>query len=1589
MKRLIPLLFAFVASALPVAGSAQPTAIPPNILSSNNVPMVMLSASKDFTMFWRAYTDFDDIDFDGIIDRTYMPAYKYYGYFDPTKCYTYNAGYSGTVGTGFKSATGRFEPAANATLQTISAPSPFQPNNASKNTSHTGYYCASGSNQWSGNFLNWVTMSRIDVLRKVLYGGMRAVDTADDTTLELSFVPRNSQAFVKYYNGNDLQYLTPFNSAAATKAGVTFCRRPRENTGVSHSTTFIPEIRAAVGNVLLWNMTEVRTCNWSSEVNYTWQADTVTYLNNNYETPAGTFGSAVSDHRHLTSVPAFSGENLALTGRVQACATTLLGTEKCKNYGTAAAPKYKPIGLLQEFGESLNAGVEPARAEFGLMMGSYDNNLQGGVLRKNMGAINDEIDPATGVFITPASGGIVKSFNEITLYDYDVGTGNYGASCPGVNRYSTKVQNGECPSWGNPVAELLLESMRYYAGKSAAYSAGAKDTAANLPAVSAWADPMSNDKAKAADVLRTKLHGQPICRPLNTLTITSGANSFDDNSLSALSDLGASSSAIALTNTIGEKEGINGTIRLIGDAGGTPDLLCTGKTINNLGEVKGICADGPNFRGTYLGAGVAYYANTNKVRSDITSLPADRPGNALMVRSFGVSMSGGVATIPVPTDNGKFVYITPAGLDSLGVGGNINAPLAGNMVDFKVIKRSSDGKSGAALVLWQHNMLGEDQDQDMLGVLRWEVDSSSSPWKLKVYTTAVESNTGSTAQYAFGYTLVGAKNIDGSSADGVHYHSGINLAATTEANGSVSLSNTAVQGNNATDLTTNGVCASSTGSNGRLCSVVNGKTTRGETYKTYNMVGNTDALIREPLWYISKYGGFKYDGKKFTDLYPTSANTTAWDLKRADGKACGGSTGLSCSDGEPDNYFVARNPQMLETSLREILEDIVNSSNTSPAIASSQLRSGDFKYVARFDSGDGRGELSAFGIDNTTGLFKPTSEWDAHTKLKNTAHTARQVITNEGDTGVAFQWTALSTTKKNILRSSIADAAKADAYGTALLNWLRGDTSDTAQFRVRAASSVMGPIVNSNPTVQVPPNANYFGTYFSGYGNFVSTHKSRTPLVWVGAGDGMLHAFDARKADSGGGTPVISYIPEPLFSRLPDWASAAKPKVQAFVDGSPFVGDVKIGSTWNTYLFASLGRGGKGIFALNVTDVSKLQETTANEVFKWQFTAADDADLGYVISEPTVSRFSEQAGQIAPMNNGKFAAIFGNGVQSANGKAVLYILFADGPSGSSWSGRFVKLVADAGTGNGLSQPIWIDTDNDGIADAIYAGDLKGNLWKFDVKSTNPNDWNVAYGGRKLFTALDGTNNPLPITGAPEFRFHPLGGVMLSFATGKSFESGDFPNTTRNDHIFGIWDAPSFATMTSSALDAALPIPLNKLKSRAFNNIGGKDTERYITGTDITWSTDYGWKLPFNVSSEMSVSNASLANDHVIIVSVSPAAAKANVNDPDPCFATPQPRLTALSALTGEPELALFGTTTVTVGTVTMTYPIATIAISDQKVRVSKDAVGIGKGADCANGKLNCTRIVGDKTDLGTTPANTTARMFWREIPGLKTRDWTK
>src|SRR5581483_9446672 len=164
----------------------------PLYLGASVQPIVMLTMPRDIQLYQRAYNDFSDLDGDGVVDSTYKHSINYYGYFDSFKCYTYDT------------TNHRFNPAIP------------QPGNTA-----TDKYCTAGANQWSGNFLNWATMTRIDIVRKVLFGGKRVTDTQALTVLERETIPTDGQSFAKFYDGgaaNDINRLTPFTLSNAFRS---------------------------------------------------------------------------------------------------------------------------------------------------------------------------------------------------------------------------------------------------------------------------------------------------------------------------------------------------------------------------------------------------------------------------------------------------------------------------------------------------------------------------------------------------------------------------------------------------------------------------------------------------------------------------------------------------------------------------------------------------------------------------------------------------------------------------------------------------------------------------------------------------------------------------------------------------------------------------------------------------------------------------------------------------------------------------------------------------------------------------------------------------------------------------------------------------------------------------------------------------------------------------------------------------------------------------------------------------------------------------------------------------------------------------
>lgn len=1464
----------------------------PVFVSSPVPPMAMIDLTKDHQLYYKAYNDYSDLDSDGSIETTYKHSFDYYGYFDSYKCYDYSV------------ANGRFEPAADT---------------ADK-------YC---TGKWSGNFLNWVSMTRMDIVRKVLYGGTRSTDTATDTTLERSFIPTDAHSFAKYYNGADIDKLTPFTDISTTLptatstdsravsagdkvfnttlavqigdqisavhaagtmmtgvvtavgagsftltvesggvtgagthqpwtltnlslAGISFCNTTRDpGSAFSHTTTQPPAIRAARGNYMLWGANERWQCQWSEE------------RNNQQSGFAG--GIRSNGNRFFASGLASSAENPSYaargllvsgmtgkadyTARVQVCKSGLLGRESCKLYPDG---NYKPVGLLQNYGEG-----SPPKIYFGLMTGSYKYNVSGGVLRKNIGpsgsgataltgSLDDEITTNNGVLKTTlASGdlGIIKTIDKLRLYGYGYSGGSYDEGS-GVNDDNCTYQQigivsdgsgsvsggspanqGNCSTWGNPISEIFLETLRYYAGKAKttafAYdnTLTTHDKQLGLPVVS-WVDPINSAN---------------YCSPLNTVLFSASVSSYDGDQLSGISDLGTVNPAAYFTKLVGDHEGITGQSASIGNNGTTYDGVCTAKAIGDLGTVAGICPEAPSLRGTYNVAGLAFYAHTNRIRSTPSVAVEDK--DSYKVTTYGVQLATNVPRISIPVD-GKTVVIEPAyRLDRTDVAAGRYG--TGTIVDFRIVEQTAT--SGKFYVNWEDSNQGGDYDQDVLGTISYSVSGSSITVTTQIFSASTANPQG------FGYVITGTNK------DGPHFHSGIyNFSYTDPTNITVTASDSA------TKINASGGC--------KGCSDNNDKTPRSATY---SVATGTSLVLKDPLYYAAKYGGFVESDKSGDTGYGIPDKQAEWDSKKTDG--------APGADGQPDTYFYVNNPGALEKALNTAFTAIINTSSASAVATNSSSLQTDTKiFQATFNPLNWTGKLIAFTLDPTT--LALTELWDASNCLQNEkvpgsgdcktlnpgSATDRFIVTRNptSGTGVPFSFSSLDATQKASLKATVGES---DTVTTSLVEYLRGSVANegtaTTSFRPRPVSK-LGDIVSSGPFYVGKPQAQYLDDtlYFPAYNTsdfatFRNSYKNRTPMLYVGANDGMLHGFDATT-----GIEKMAFVPSAVYSNLKDLSNPAY-QHKFFVDGTPAIADAQFSTGWKTVLVGSLRSGGRGIFALDITDPANFVAGKENELLLWEFTSSDDADLGLTYSDPLIVK----------LNTGQWAAIIGNGYNNTgSGKAKLFVVLLEKTGPWLLGTNYWKLdtgVGDlAGNENGLSSPIALEYYGRGTADFVFAGDLKGNLWQFDLRGSDTTQWDVATiktqgsaasSKQPVFVACTDNTDPCPaskrqaITTRPSVSFHPkdLDSLMLYIGTGKYLESAD-ANTTQVQTVYGVKEKITVASGTGAlTLETAKQ---SSIKSGTINDItdctsSGAGTAvtceaRTITSPALDWTTDKGWRL---------------------------------------------------------------------------------------------------------------------------------------------------
>ncbi|HKT32141.1 MAG TPA: PilC/PilY family type IV pilus protein [Gammaproteobacteria bacterium] len=690
--------------------------------------------------------------------------------------------------------------------------------------------------------------------------------------------------------------------------------------------------------------------------------------------------------------------------------------------------------------------------------------------------------------------------------------------------------------------------------------------------------------------------------------------------------------------------------------------------------------------------------------------------------------------------------------------------------------------------------------------------------------------------------------------------------------------------------------------------------------------------------------------------------------------------------------FAAQTPQLIAQQLQQVLNSIASRTSSAAAIAtnSTRLDTNTFIYQARFKTTDWSGQLLAFKV-NPDGSIAANATWDAGQQIPGAASRNIATWNPSGGTsgtgaGTAFEWNTLSSAQQTALNLN-PGTGTADGLGADRVTWLRGGAvPSTDGFRTR--STPLGDIVNSNPLYVQDTNFDYndapsysssacggsstSGTTTTGvngkdvgaqcYAQYFVSQLNRTPVVYVGANDGMLHAFNANT-----GQEMFAFVPNtviPALNKL--MASNYSANHQFYVDGTPTLGDAfnLSSGAWGTYLVGTTGAGGSGVFALNITNPGSNTEANAASWVMWGINSGTTCPYSYYVNGTLVTGTSTSLcfadmgytiprASIALMNNGQYVAIVSNGFDSSTGAAAVFII-------NLFSGQLIAEIKIPGvTGDGLAAAVPVDTNQpaDRVTNFLYAGDVQGNLWKFDVTSTSPANWCVSNnsGGcikssattaTPLFKAVDASGVAQPITVRPVVGLSNNSTPQIYFGTGKYFETGDnvVPATPQVQTFYSIIDGGTGAVTRSQLLQQQI------LATQQVTVNGTTSTIRVSTNNPTNSSppggpsamTQPGWYMDLlnqpgaTGTGEMVVSSAVLDNDRIVFTTLIP-----NTN---PCGFGGTSFLMELNALTGSRLMTSpfdmngdghftsgdFVTVTVTVGGVSQTL---TVPVSGQQSTV--------------------------------------------------------
>jgi type IV pilus assembly protein PilY1 len=672
-------------------------------------------------------------------------------------------------------------------------------------------------------------------------------------------------------------------------------------------------------------------------------------------------------------------------------------------------------------------------------------------------------------------------------------------------------------------------------------------------------------------------------------------------------------------------------------------------------------------------------------------------------------------------------------------------------------------------------------------------------------------------------------------------------------------------------------------------------------------------------------------------------------------------------------------------------------SRTSAAanVQQATVKAGTQLYLASYQSLNWWGQLIAQDLleTSTGGLsVRALPNWDASCTLTGgncptitppaspivtltaDAPASRSILTWSNGTGVALSWASLTAAQKSALSAGDPPLTAA-ALGNNRVQYLRGDRSNEGGTVFRSRTGVLGDIVDSSPTWVGPPNQRYRGTKdqlypaatapeASGqtYDAFKTANATRQHLVFVGANDGLMHAFKAGVNDASGnfinnsvtkpnnGREALAYMPSLVMDTIHSPTAVLdythiRYGHNFYANASPGSGDLYYNGAWHTWLVSGLGAGGnaagpiadktspaKGaLFALDVTTPSNFSEANAASLVIGDWTSDNltctnsttcATNLGSVYGTPLIRR----------LHNGQWAAIFGNGLNSSAGTAGIFIMLVDPTTGNT-SFRFLDTGAGAVAGdkNGIVNVASADLDFDNITDYIYAGDVMGNLWRFDLTDSNPNSW--AAGSQAVFKTASGQ----PITSKPVIAITPGTGtesrprLIIAFGTGQRFpqtSTADITYASGSQALYGIWDsnmadwntkgsAPYASIASASTVNASDLLAQSVTSTNTGNNL--TLNERQVSKLSMCWKASalcpvasdnkhLGWTLPLPGTNEQAFYSPALEGQYFVINTTIPGNTGQDAN----CSVPPPPTGYTLGISIidgGATDRALFTTTT--------------------------------------------------------------------------------